>query len=67
MKVAQLANGQPAEATQNAPPEAKCPYCGGTVLLRRRRLMNDQGFSYFWRHQDNMNRRCPARLRPVDN
>jgi hypothetical protein len=65
MKFAQLADGQPVEAAPDAPSKAKCPQCGGVVVLRHRRLMNGRDVSYFWRHLDNKNRRCPARLSPT--
>jgi hypothetical protein len=63
MKIATLADGKKIEAGCEAPPQALCPYCSGTVTLRKRKLMNNQGYSYFWRHLDNQNLQCQARLR----
>ena len=63
MKTAQLPDGERIEAGDEAPPQAICPFCGGTVTLRRRKLMNNQGFIFFWRHLDNENPQCQARLR----
>jgi hypothetical protein len=63
MKTAQLPDGEKIEAGEEAPPKAICPFCGGTVTLRRRKLMNNQGFSFFWRHLDNENLQCQTRLR----
>ena len=49
------------EATADAPSRALCPKCGGVVLLRKRKLMNNAGSSYYWQHQRNANRQCGAR------
>lgn len=63
MKIALNAIGQKIQADADAPEIAICPYCGGQVLLRRRRLGYPAGsFSYFWRHQDQANRNCPGRV-----
>lgn len=63
MKTAQTKDGIPIPANEDAPSEATCPYCGGIVILRRRKLMNSRGYSYYWRHLDNKNRSCPGRSR----
>ncbi len=63
MKTAQAPDGTIVTASQEAPPELICSDCGGTVILRRRKLMNNGGYSYFWRHLDNKNRDCPGRSR----
>lgn len=39
---------------------AVCPYCGGVVVLRRRRVMGNQHVAY-WRHRDNCDLSCPGR------
>jgi hypothetical protein len=64
MKRAQTAKGNPVIASPIAPPEALCPTCGDVVVLRQRRLMNNGGTSYFWRHLRNRNMRCEARVYP---
>jgi hypothetical protein len=54
--------GEAIPACAGAPPKAICPYCKETVLLRtRRRSLQEGGVTYFWRHEDHTNRRCPAR------
>ncbi len=63
MKTAQTTDGTAIPASEEAPKEAQCPFCGGVVTLRRRKLMNAGGYSYFWRHRDRENRDCPARAR----
>ncbi len=63
MKVAKTDDGDQVEASESAPKEAICPYCGGIVILRGRRLMGQDKKSYFWRHQDNKNMNCPGRSR----
>jgi hypothetical protein len=30
-------------------------------------LMNNGGYAYFWRHQDNRNRTCNGRNRPIQS
>lgn len=65
MKIANTPNGQPIEASPAAPREAICPYCGGKLILRSRRTMNNGKATYFWRHHSNMNSNCAARRRPV--
>lgn len=64
MKRAHTAKGHPVLASPMAPSEAVCPRCGDTVVLRHRRLMNNGGTSYFWRHLRNRNMRCEARVFP---
>lgn len=62
MKVARHPNTrQPLEASATAPDKATCPHCEGWVHLRRRRLMNDGGYAYFWRHGDNKDKACIGR------
>ena len=63
MKTAQNSNGTVLPAGADAPPEATCPYCGEIVILRRRKLMNNGGYTYFWRHPANVSPRCPGRAR----
>ena len=65
MKYAQTVKGDPILATPEAPKEAICPSCGGTVTLRSRKTMNNGGKSYFWRHRNNKNPNCQARQRPI--
>lgn len=64
MKLAQTTTGHPVAASNLAPLEALCPTCGDVVVLRQRRLMNNAGISYFWRHLRNRNLRCEARVYP---
>lgn len=61
MKSALLTDGRSILASPTSPSKAFCPICGDTVILRQRRLMNNQAPSYFWRHQRNRNRDCSAR------
>jgi hypothetical protein len=63
MKTAQAQDGHEIIASGEAPKEAICPYCNGVVILRKRTLMNNGGYAYFWRHRDNKNRNCRARSR----
>ncbi|MCP5095934.1 MAG: hypothetical protein GY943_10310 [Chloroflexi bacterium] len=63
MKQAITVDGRLLIASDDAPSEAVCPHCGGTVRLRRRRRMNNEGTSYFWRHLSNTNQDCRARSR----
>jgi len=65
MKVAVTTGGERLEASVMAPKQAICPYCGGRVTLRGRRVMGNEKRTYFWRHQGNKNRDCGARQRPV--
>lgn len=54
--------GAPVKAGPNAPVKARCPLCGGTLMLRHRRRSPCPGdVSYFWRHADNANLDCPKR------
>jgi DNA-directed RNA polymerase subunit RPC12/RpoP len=64
MKTAHTSEGQAIEASATAPKEAVCPYCGGRLLLRGRKLMGDDQRVYYWRHQGNRNRDCNARKHP---
>ncbi len=66
MKIANTSSGKPIEASPNAPKEAICPFCGGSLTLRSRRPMNNGKTTYFWRHRSNKNRNCIARRRPVN-
>jgi len=63
MKTAHTPQGKPVVADEKAPAEAVCPFCGGVVTLRRRKLMNDGGYVFYWRHIANQNRKCPGRSR----
>jgi hypothetical protein len=44
----------------DAPPQATCPYYGGTVTLRSRHRMDGTAV-YFWRHLDNQSQACSSR------
>lgn len=61
MKVAVTDNGKKITASEEAPPEALCPLCGHPVTLRKRRLMNDRGFVYYWRHKSGGSLSCKER------
>jgi hypothetical protein len=63
MKLAISAEEQDIEAMEGAPSHALCPFCGGKVALRGRKLMGSTLKSYYWRHLDNQNRKCPGRVR----
>jgi len=52
VKTAVSSFGTIVAASQTAPTEARCPKCGGKVVLRARRLMANGGNSYYWRHLD---------------
>ncbi len=68
MKTARLPDSHlPVPAAPTAPPCAICPHCGGVVVLRRRKGMNDGPVTYFWRHQDNRNRSCNGRNHPLQS
>jgi hypothetical protein len=60
MKTAMNRAGEPIEAEGATEDRAVCPYCGGEVALRRRRLMGGRWVAY-WRHPDNGNLSCPGR------
>jgi len=66
MKDAQTVEGKRVTATDQAPPKAICPICGGELTLRSRSTMNNGKRSYFWRHRSNLNRHCSARNRPIN-
>lgn len=61
MKVAVTDRGRKIEAAEDAPPMARCPRCGHSVTLRKRRLMNERGFVYYWRHNDGGRLTCENR------
>lgn len=61
MIVAELANGQTVHASGTAPTDAFCPFCRGKVVLRKRKKMGSATVTYFWRHLDGKNVKCPAR------
>jgi uncharacterized Zn-finger protein len=63
MKTAQASDGKEVIASKEAPKEAICPYCKGIVTLRKRSLMNNGGYVYYWRHRDNKNLSCRGRSR----
>lgn len=65
MKVAQIPTGEQIIAEAAAPLKAICPHCGGVVILRSRRPMNNGKVTYYWRHSSNSNRDCVARNRPA--
>lgn len=60
MKTAEDGNGHELAAGEDSPPEAICPACGRTVTLRKRRLMNNRGYTYYWRHRAGSHG-CPKR------
>jgi len=63
MKIAKTNDGEQVEASESAPREAICVFCGGLVILRGRKLMGSDKKAYFWRHQDNKNMNCRGRSR----
>jgi hypothetical protein len=65
VKTAKTIDGKIIEASESAPPKAICPYCGGEVTLRSRRMMNSDVKAYYWRHRNNENRNCSGRSRVV--
>jgi hypothetical protein len=65
VKLAKIKDDKLIEASESAPQEAICPYCGGEVTLRSRRTMNGGEKSYYWRHLNNQNRNCSGRTRMV--
>lgn len=65
MQLAQTLDGEKIAATAQAPKEAICPYCGGELILRSRKGMNNGKSTYYWRHHSNQNRHCSARYKAV--
>ncbi|MFN2190459.1 MAG: hypothetical protein ACK2T3_16975 [Candidatus Promineifilaceae bacterium] len=65
MKVACTASGEQITANPTAPRQAVCPVCGGTLILRSRKTMNNGQKTFFWRHRSNRNTHCSARNRPI--
>jgi len=63
MKIALNAEGKQIQASAEAPAEGICPYCGGVVLLRGRRVIGSDEKSYYWRHAPGGDPNCPARTR----
>ena len=63
MKTALTPDGKRTQASADAPAQAACPYCGGIVLLRGRRVMGSDQKSYYWRHTANGDLKCPGRSR----
>jgi len=63
MKTALTPDGNPIEASADAPPEAICPYCRAVVTLRGRKLMGNGGKTYYWRHQQNSKLQCIKRAK----
>ncbi|MFN2245550.1 MAG: hypothetical protein ACK2U0_16480 [Candidatus Promineifilaceae bacterium] len=61
MKNAVLENGTQIAAQEEAPTEALCPLCGHPVSLRKRRLMNNHGIVYYWRHKSGGRLDCAGR------
>lgn len=61
VKAAKLENGAKIEASEEAPQVALCPQCGYEMVLRRRTLMNDRGYVYYWRHKNGGNLTCGKR------
>jgi hypothetical protein len=67
MKTALADNGETVVAGKDMPDHAKCPYCGGQVTLRKRRLMGG-GVTYYWRHDDyKQSKSCANRAKPYKN
>jgi hypothetical protein len=63
MKTAVDHTNSPIDAAAGQPERARCPRCGGVVVLRERSRSRPQGgVTYFWRHQDHENTGCPARF-----
>ncbi|MEM7112269.1 MAG: hypothetical protein AAF614_07545 [Chloroflexota bacterium] len=65
MKIAQTPDGTPLVASPEAPKQAICPVCGGTLTLRSRKTMSPGEKVYYWRHRGNRNRHCSGRTRPT--
>ena len=65
MKVAVSAKGKEIVATSEAPEQALCPICRHTVGLRKRRLMNGDGYVFYWRQMHGGKLSCRARSRAV--
>jgi DNA-directed RNA polymerase subunit RPC12/RpoP len=61
MQFARSSDGRLLEASAQAPTEARCPSCGGIVVLRTRRVGPRSQIVYFWRHLDNHNLKCSQR------
>jgi hypothetical protein len=54
------------EAGPGAPEQATCPACGGTVVLRSRRVGRDpEDKTWFYRHRRGEGPRCLRRSGPV--
>jgi hypothetical protein len=66
MKLAQTPDGHELRAAEGVDKFAICRYCGGRVVLRGRKVMGSAKKSYYWRHLDNQNRKCPGRARSRD-
>lgn len=63
MKIATNHSGEKIKACADSPQTAICPHCKGTVFLRFRRRSTKPGdMTYFWRHADHENKKCPARF-----
>ncbi|HIE37945.1 MAG TPA: hypothetical protein EYP77_02565 [Anaerolineae bacterium] len=62
MRKAVTTDGEPVTAGPDAPGEARCPTCGGRVVLRRR---GDGGReTWYYRHVNGEHPSCPRRWRP---
>lgn len=61
MKIAKLANEEQVTASGRVPNQAICLFCGGKVVLRKRKKMGGNEMTYYWRHMDGKNNNCPAR------
>lgn len=66
MKIARTTEGKEILAAADAPEQAVCPFCGGVLVLRGRRTMNNGETVYYWRHLNNNNRQCSGRKRLSD-
>jgi len=63
MKFAMNNSGELIMAEAGAPSEASCPNCKGIVILRSRRNgYQPNDVTYFWRHENHTNPKCPARF-----
>jgi hypothetical protein len=56
--------GEPIAAESAPGDRALCPYCGGIVTRRYKRLMDGCSVAY-WRHRNNRDTDCQGRSRRV--
>ncbi len=55
-----IIEGRMVQAGPEAPKEARCPACGGRVVLRRRRNGRDN-YTWFYRHARGEGPACPRK------